>query len=220
MNKSTQFFAKAGLLAAVILLANAQPSFAQRGPNGHVGGFGTGHPGGGVYPGGFYRGGFYGRGGYYGGGIFIGGGCYGYPYGYYGPGYYDLPPYGPGYYGLAPYSYYTAPVAAYAQPPSVFVNPGYQPQPNPQLADNTALVVVILPADAELWFDGVKTVQKGGTRMFASPPLTPGKTSTYQVRAAWTIDGFTTNQTYSVSVEAGKRSTVNFYEELPLPKKN
>jgi len=170
------------------LFVTAQPSLAQRG-GGHGGG---GHGGGGH--------GGWGRGGW-GGGGWYGGYWYGDPF-YYGPYYYGGLPY-----------YYPAPAVPYYQPGPIMVTPGsgYEPLDVPRsVTDNTALIEVRVPADAEIWFDGTKTTQRGANRLFSTPPLTPGKTFTYEVRASWTVNGTTTTKTHQVQVEAGKRSWVSF----------
>jgi len=47
-------------------------------------------------------------------------------------------------------------------------------------------------------------------RYFATPPLTPGQTFNYELRAAWMVNGAPTTMTRAVQVQAGKRSAVNF----------
>src|SRR5205823_10705517 len=51
--------------------------------------------------------------------------------------------------------------------------------------EESASIDVLLPTDADLWFEGVKTVQTGSARHFISPPLVPGRNFAYQVHAAW-----------------------------------
>jgi uncharacterized protein (TIGR03000 family) len=140
------------------------------------------------------------------GGIWIGGPFYGYGYGYYP--YYD--------YDVAPY-YYPPAVGSYYQPPPVGATAGTGYQANyPPTAptDNSAVVEVRIPVGAELWFDGAKTRQQGPTRLFNTPPLTPGAVFTYQVRASWSENGQLVNQTRTVQVEAGRRSVVDFTATL------
>jgi uncharacterized protein (TIGR03000 family) len=52
-----------------------------------------------------------------------------------------------------------------------------------------ALIDVFLPRDAALTFQGVPMSETGPTRAFQSPPLLPGRTYTYDVRARWRTDG-------------------------------
>jgi uncharacterized protein (TIGR03000 family) len=152
-----------------------------QGHPGYYGGYGWGNPS--YYRGDYYYPGYYGYGGY---------GRYGYPYyGNYGYGYY--PNYGyynyrGNYYG-ATYSY-----GAYSAPAT----------------DEGAHMRVIVPPDAQIWFDGTPTTQTGSVRSFDSPPLTPGRRFTYEIRAQWREDGRDVTQTRRVAVHAGDAVTVDF----------
>ncbi len=216
MCKSTLFFAKAALVAGLVLFASAQQSYAQRGGGG--GGRGGGGFGGGGFGGGG-RGGFggagyggYGRG--YGYGGFYGGGFYGDPffygdfgYGGYGYGYAPYAPYAPYYYD----PYYYGPAYPPAVPMMAPATTGYQAfYPPAPTASPTATINVRVPADAQLWFDSNPTKQSGTMRQFSTPPLEAGKTFTYEIRATWMVDGTPTTQTRQVQVQAGKQSTVDF----------
>ncbi len=206
------------VVAAAALLFAAGPVSAGKG-----GGGGGGHPGGG----GGYRGGGYGgyRGGYggygyrgYGGfgvGVYLGG--YGYPY--YGYGY-GVPygGYASDYYAPAPPVYVTPPAA---MPP--VATPGYQLGGDAP-PDNTAHITVRAPADADVRFGQGKTQQSGAVREFASPPLSPGKDYTYEIKARWTVGGKEVVQTRQVDVGAGTYKVVDFTKpvaegvEAPKPK--
>jgi uncharacterized protein (TIGR03000 family) len=228
MLKTISSFAKIAVLSTAVLLMMTGPSEAQRHGGGGRGGHGGVYHGGrsGVYHGGAYHGvayhggayhsGYYhgGWGGYHNHGIRIGvypywGGYYPYSTAYYG-GYY---PYSSGYYGgyYTPYSaYYTAP---YSVAPQVY-QPYYPPDtvnPASTTSSTTATVQLILPSPtAEVWFGDYKSNQVGTTRQFATPPLAPGQTYTYEVRATWMVDGQPVTQTRTVRVEAGKTTTVDF----------
>jgi uncharacterized protein (TIGR03000 family) len=76
--------------------------------------------------------------------------------------------------------------------------------------ENAAKVHVRVPAAATVWFEGDQTRQTGPARDFVSPPLTPGQTYTYDVRARWTENGRPVEQTRTVRVRAGDTSTVDF----------
>jgi uncharacterized protein (TIGR03000 family) len=78
------------------------------------------------------------------------------------------------------------------------------------LPDRPARVDVLLPADAELWFEGQRTSQTGSDRVFHTPPLEKGRGYHYDVRARWTEDGKTIEQSQSVPVSAGARARVVF----------
>ena len=92
---------------------------------------------------------------------------------------------------------------------------------NPQAAkdvtapEGVARITVIVPADAEVFFDGNPTKQTGTQRVFDSPPLKPGSRYTYSVRARWTADGRPVDQTRSVPVRAGAQIRVDFTSPLP-----
>jgi uncharacterized protein (TIGR03000 family) len=71
-------------------------------------------------------------------------------------------------------------------------------------ADNKAHIWVRVPANAEIWMNGVKTKQTGETRYFFSPPLTPGKKYSYQMRVRWIKDGKPLEETQDLLVQAGE----------------
>src|SRR5262249_40238954 len=51
----------------------------------------------------------------------------------------------------------------------------YSPEPAPMpMQLNQVSLEVRVPADAEIFFEGEKTTQKGTLRRFVSPPITPG----------------------------------------------
>jgi uncharacterized protein (TIGR03000 family) len=78
-----------------------------------------------------------------------------------------------------------------------------------------ASVLVKLPPGAELatvHFGDYLTKSTGLQRWYVTPPLTPGKSYSYQVTAAWTVDGKESKLTQKVSVTAGKESTADFTE--------
>jgi uncharacterized protein (TIGR03000 family) len=68
---------------------------------------------------------------------------------------------------------------------------------------NTAYIDVRVPANATLWFNGVKTDQTGRTRRFVSPPLPRGREYEYTVRASWEVNGKKVTQSRRVRVHAG-----------------
>ncbi|MBI1913654.1 MAG: TIGR03000 domain-containing protein [Planctomycetes bacterium] len=175
------------LLAGAMVVLAAQPVQAQR----H-----GGNRGGGWYGGGWYGGGYYGgyRGGYYG-------------YRPYYGSYYDYPYYGG--YGWSsrwgPRYYYTPTYTVPYQDLTPTYSSGYTPA-----ADTTAHVTVRAPANARVWIGGWETPNTGGVREFDSPPLTPGKQYSYEVRAQWEEDGRMVTQTQEVDVSAGARSQAVF----------
>src|SRR5262249_6605120 len=76
------------------------------------------------------------------------------------------------------------------------------PAPKAQPAER-AHVTVKLPGDAQLWFEDKPTKAVGPVRNFQTPPLTPGHTYEYEVRARWTENGQQTTQTQTVKVAPG-----------------
>jgi len=67
-----------------------------------------------------------------------------------------------------------------------------------------------VPPDAALWVDGVATQQSGADRDFVSPPLTPGQTFTYELKARWMQDGQPVEKTLKVDVRANETSRADF----------
>jgi uncharacterized protein (TIGR03000 family) len=106
--------------------------------------------------------------------------------------------------------------SSYAMMPQNYVSfyPPNFPQGSPAVGstanNNQALVEVRCPADAQVWFDGDATQQRGADRLFSSPPLDPGKRYHYDVKARWHEGDRTVEKTRTVHVEAGKHVTVEF----------
>jgi uncharacterized protein (TIGR03000 family) len=78
------------------------------------------------------------------------------------------------------------------------------------LAPVTALVIVKIPAEAELWIDGVKTTQGGSYRQFTTPPLPAGRPLAYTLRAVWRINGAELTRVEEVHVQPGTTATADF----------
>ncbi len=213
-----RWFAAAAVATLALLLVSADTVSAQR----------FGRWGGGVGNG-FYGG--YGTGlgtGYY-GGYGTGLGNWGYNgYGWGGAGFYPNTNYG---YGLYPGNYSGGFVPSYGYGRSYFA-PGYVSsgtmlpgnttsmyyQPGAQYGaaatnPNAATIDVHVPADAQVWFDGDPTNQRGSDRVFTSPSLDPGKAYHYEVKARWTENGRPVERTKRVEVRAGQRTTVDFNQD-------
>jgi len=75
---------------------------------------------------------------------------------------------------------------------------------------SSANLVVALPSDAKLYFDGTPTRQTGTTRTFYTPPLAPGANYTYDLKAEVDRDGELLSQTQRVSVRPGQTTRVDF----------
>jgi uncharacterized protein (TIGR03000 family) len=103
-------------------------------------------------------------------------------------------------------NFYTSPAGSIdpiGDPPHTAVLP--QPQ------GNRAVVAVVLPTSfATVWFDGHRTYTEGATRVFHTPPLTPGKKYHYTVRAVWNQGGEPRSHERTVEVAAGQVSVVDF----------
>jgi uncharacterized protein (TIGR03000 family) len=91
----------------------------------------------------------------------------------------------------------------------------------PAEAAPTALLMVHVPADAELWVSGAATQQRGEWRSFVTPPLEKGRASTYEVHARWKQNGTDVERSREVQMQPGDRATVDFLTvtDLPMPRK-
>jgi uncharacterized protein (TIGR03000 family) len=76
--------------------------------------------------------------------------------------------------------------------------------------DNVAHVVVRVPEDARLEFDGVAIEQAGRIRKFITPPLTPGRRYRYDIQATWTDKGRAVAKDCQIIVCAGEKADVDF----------
>jgi uncharacterized protein (TIGR03000 family) len=75
---------------------------------------------------------------------------------------------------------------------------------------DTALVIVKLPDEAELWFDGSKTAQSGSYRTFRTPPLPSGQAQSYSVQVRWRIKDAVLSRSETVEVAPGGVFMVDF----------
>jgi uncharacterized protein (TIGR03000 family) len=80
-------------------------------------------------------------------------------------------------------------------------------------SDQPVVILMSVPADAEIWFDGTKTTLTGSLRRFVSPPLASGRAFVYQVRVRSQAAGRTIDDTRRVTVRAGERLAVDFMGE-------
>jgi uncharacterized protein (TIGR03000 family) len=139
----------------------------------------------------------------------------GYGGGYYPPSYYDMG--SAAYYDVGPSSYAAleTPIPYRSFYPPLAGDSTQPDQSAAAPADTKAHVGVVVPADAELWFDGEKTSQTGAMREFVSPPLTLGTDYAYEIRARWMENGKQVDQTRSVTVRGGSLTIVNFTRPSP-----
>jgi uncharacterized protein (TIGR03000 family) len=178
--------------------------------------FGYGRP--------FYGNYGYGNWGYGNYGYGYGLGRYGYPYygttwGYspsvsvwgYNPrpyGYFSSSSYSPSY---SYYPSYSTPSYSYSGPTYAYNTPTISSQSfYPPTTAAPAYVQVRVAADAEVWFDGSATQQRGAVRDFVSPALDPSRSYSYQVRARWMENGEARDETRTVSVQGGQTAYVDF----------
>ncbi len=82
-------------------------------------------------------------------------------------------------------------------------------------SSSVGVVALRLPADAEVWFDGTRINLEGTERKLTTPPLEPGQSYYYHVRARWTENGRPVEQTRKVNVQAGDRTVVDFLSPAP-----
>jgi uncharacterized protein (TIGR03000 family) len=94
---------------------------------------------------------------------------------------------------------------------------GTQTPPPPGEDGNLVYLRVRVPADAEVWVEGQKTQQTGTDRLFYSPPIVPGKTYVYEVRARWMVDGRVVDRARKVRVRAGQESAIDFLRPMSAP---
>jgi uncharacterized protein (TIGR03000 family) len=104
----------------------------------------------------------------------------------------------------------------------IFGSNGTSAETGPAPKSSTATVRIKLPAaSAELWFNGTKTQTSGVNREFVTPELEPGQSYSYEVRARWTANGRTMDQSRKLTVQAGGQVQLNFAgdqrEQLPVP---
>jgi uncharacterized protein (TIGR03000 family) len=189
------------VLMAALATATDLPDHGRRGGRG--GCYGGGY---GACYGSYYGGCYGGWGGCYGGW----GGCYGGGYGgYYGGRGAGYAWGGPAYFGGYAYS----PAIVGGMPMVAGDESYFNPQTTQSFyynagAGNEATIVVHLPAEATLTVDGQPTNSRSGTRVFQSPPLEPGKTYTYTLRAEVNRDGRLLNDKQTIEIRAGQRTEV------------
>jgi uncharacterized protein (TIGR03000 family) len=133
-------------------------------------------------------------------------------------------PYGYGSYGYNPYSnpydfasFVDSPVdnSAYAGAsgsPYDDYSSSY-PASSQSTGDTASHVTIQVPADAQLWVNGVLTSPTGPIRYLDSPPLTPGVAYQYLLQARWNENGTPVTQTQQVAIVAGTSIRVAF----PIP---
>ena len=154
-------------------------------------------------------GGYYGRGGYGRGGYGYGG-YRGYGWGWDGFGYGYGYPYRSYWYGSYP-DYYGDTYESDVYPSTTESYESAYPPAQQQAPNNARIRVHVPDPDAQIFFNGAPTQQRGMDRVFETPALDSGFSHTYEIRARWTgPNGQPMDQTRSVNVQAGRESFVNF----------
>jgi uncharacterized protein (TIGR03000 family) len=74
----------------------------------------------------------------------------------------------------------------------------------------TATITIVVPPDADIFFDGEPTMQKGAERLFNTPLLPVGKKLHYDVLARWKEGDKTVEQSRRVEVTGGATVRVDF----------
>jgi len=77
-------------------------------------------------------------------------------------------------------------------------------------AASSAVLRVLLPADAELWVADQATSSRGVERQFVTPPLEPGCHYSGEIRVRWLENGREIVRRQALTVHAGDRRTVDF----------
>jgi uncharacterized protein (TIGR03000 family) len=110
--------------------------------------------------------------------------------------------------------------------PTPVVTKAYAPGLAPPAT--SAIITVVAPNSADVFFQGMKVPMQGTLRRFASPELNPLLSYTYDVRAVWRQGGQWITQGQRLLVRAGDKLTVTFpktpapsvmrYPDLPNPR--
>jgi uncharacterized protein (TIGR03000 family) len=66
--------------------------------------------------------------------------------------------------------------------------------------------------ETELWLNGVRTKQTGAEQRYQTPPITPGETYCYDIKARWTENGNPFEVTRTISLKAAETISVDLAE--------
>src|SRR5262249_36874335 len=80
-----------------------------------------------------------------------------------------------------------------------------------------AEITIIVPGNAEIFFDRQPTKQKGTERLYVTPPLVVGEKYSYEVLARWQDGGEAVEYTRKGEVGGGLRVRVDFLASGPTP---
>lgn len=93
--------------------------------------------------------------------------------------------------------------------------PDFTQEPTPGPAPGCAVLRLRVPADADVWFGGAPTFQRGVERLFVTPSIEPGRAGYYEVRVRWQEAGRPRECTEIVPVYENDRRTVDFLTPSP-----
>jgi uncharacterized protein (TIGR03000 family) len=80
------------------------------------------------------------------------------------------------------------------------------PAPKPGAQNGgVAEIDLTVPADANVWFQGIKIKQTGLVRLLVTPPLKSGRSYSYEIRATYMENGREVTTVRNLSVRAGDR---------------
>lgn len=99
-----------------------------------------------------------------------------------------------------------APPPAPAPEPALPLLPGATSRPAP----DSTLLAVHVPADAQVFVNGLPTRSQGQLRQYLSRGLAPGDRYTYEIRAEVTRDGRSLTSTQTANVRAGEMAQLVF----------
>lgn len=91
----------------------------------------------------------------------------------------------------------------------------YYPPETTDSAPAATLLRLLVPAQAEILFDGQKTTQTGTLRDFITPPLERASNYTFEIQAKWTENGREVSRTEKVKFLGGQRVNLDFRATAP-----
>ncbi len=103
-----------------------------------------------------------------------------------------------------------------------FMQPAYTPAAVPFVARaNPAKICLIVPAaDARVWFENQGTKSTGTSRVFETPPITPGSIFQYHLKVTWKESGEDVSLERDVAVRSGQTVDVDFTEAAAALRKS
>lgn len=85
----------------------------------------------------------------------------------------------------------------------------------PQQSSMPATIEFLVPANAEILFQGVKASLTGTQRRFITPALDPEKEYSYQIKVTWTTpSGEQKEKEMELTINAGSQRVVNLLNQL------